>query len=131
MAHADVLEFTVPEAHHHRLELIGQAFARDQADLQQLEAQLAQSRQQVGARLTGALQRLLVETVADKLPEGKVPPGAQLLADWKARTVSVRMPPAQPKGETIEGKVEASEPKPTPRGRKGKLTKLPQGTTQS
>ena len=137
MAKADVQEFHIGEADHHRLELIQQAFARDQQELAALEAQLQEARQRAGGRLTYALHRLLMETCSDKLPGGRVPEGALLLADWKARTVSVRVPPAQPQAmpghaheqAKVDAKAEQVEgTKAKPRGKVTKITQPAEST---
>jgi len=112
MSRPTVLEFTVPESHHHTLELIGQVYAADQATTRAKQREAQQADQIARTKLSKAAERLLIETSKDKLPDGKIPEGTQIKVDFDKRTVSLQVPtpeqqptvPVVKKGGKAKGK---------------------------
>jgi hypothetical protein len=88
MSRPTVTEFKLPEAEHHRLDLLAEIFANDMAVAREHQRKAQEADQIARTKLTNAAERVLNETQADKLPEGKVPQGAQLKVDFNKRTIS-------------------------------------------
>jgi hypothetical protein len=112
MARPTILEFVVPESHHHTLELLQQVFSTDRAQAQAKAREAQQAEQIARAKLSKGAERVLLETAKDKLPEGKVPEGAQIMVDFDAKTIGLQVPPAQeqPKPRLIKGKAKGKRP---------------------
>lgn len=95
MPRPSVLEFTVPESHHHTLELVAQVYATDVATAQAKQREAKQAEHVAQAKLTRSAERLLLETSKDKLPDGVVPPGSRINVDFDKRTIKVQTPEKQ------------------------------------
>ena len=115
MSQPTVLEFKLPESQHHVLELLREVFANDMSVAREHGRRAQEAERIARTKLTNAAERMLNESQADKLPEGKVPAGSQLQVDFDAKTISMRTPP---------------EPTPVKQEKKGKVTKLKQGETK-